>query len=132
MRARDPFVVLGVSRGATPEEVKQAYRRRALETHPDRGGSKERFEEVAAAYRQICSGDFEASPDLKARYRELASELVRGVGESLIDGLAGVAHRQARELGARGPLAARLASVLTGGLDLAADVGREKIRGWKP
>lgn len=34
--ARDPYIVLGVDRSATLDEIKTAYRRRAHETHPDR------------------------------------------------------------------------------------------------
>ena len=34
--AGDPFAELGLARGATTDEVKQAYRRLVLEFHPDR------------------------------------------------------------------------------------------------
>lgn len=58
----DPFQVLGVSRDATPEAVKAAYRRRAQETHPDReGGSVEAFQTVRAAY------DVLSDPEKRAR-----------------------------------------------------------------
>jgi hypothetical protein len=36
LQSRDPFAVLGVPRGATVEEVRAAYRRRARRLHPDR------------------------------------------------------------------------------------------------
>jgi hypothetical protein len=42
--------VLGLAPNATPTDVKRAYRLRALETHPDRGGSPEAFREVQRAY----------------------------------------------------------------------------------
>jgi len=44
--------VLGVSRDVTPEELKAAYRRRALETHPDHGGDEEAFRRVLRAYEE--------------------------------------------------------------------------------
>lgn len=50
------YATLGVKPGATAAEVKAAYRRRAKEVHPDRGGSAEAFREVAAAYERISKG----------------------------------------------------------------------------
>ena len=51
---RDPaaaaFAELGVSAGATLEEVKSAYRRRVKETHPDQGGNEDEFKRVREAY----------------------------------------------------------------------------------
>lgn len=44
--------VLGVSRDVTEAELKAAYRRRALETHPDQGGDGEVFRRVLAAYEE--------------------------------------------------------------------------------
>jgi curved DNA-binding protein len=49
----DPYVVLGVRRQASPDEVARAYRRAARATHPDSGGSgagSERFRAVNDAY----------------------------------------------------------------------------------
>ena len=40
------YAVLDVKRTATPPEVKAAYRAKAREAHPDRGGSADRFAAV--------------------------------------------------------------------------------------
>lgn len=49
----DYYEVLGVDRGATQEQIKQAYRQLALQYHPDRNrapDATERFKEIAEAY----------------------------------------------------------------------------------
>lgn len=52
--ALDPYGLLGVARDASPQEIKQAYRRIALETHPDRNGgdpqAADRFRQATRAY----------------------------------------------------------------------------------
>ena len=49
---RDPYIVLGVPRQASGEEIARAYRRAARASHPDSGGagSAERFQAVSDAY----------------------------------------------------------------------------------
>lgn len=42
-----PYEVLGLPRDATPAQIKAAYRKRAMETHPDHGGSAKEFSDVS-------------------------------------------------------------------------------------
>ena len=51
--ARDPFRILGLPYTADADHVRRAFRRRARETHPDRGGSADAFHEVRAAYASL-------------------------------------------------------------------------------
>ncbi|MEZ7875100.1 MAG: molecular chaperone DnaJ [Bacteroidales bacterium] len=66
MAKRDYYEVLGVTKGASAEEIKKAYRKMALKYHPDKNpGDKqaeENFKEAAEAY------DVLSNPDKKARY----------------------------------------------------------------
>jgi molecular chaperone DnaJ len=59
--ARDPYLVLGVERRATPADIKAAYRKLAMQHHPDRNqgdrSAEERFKDVSWAYAVL--GDFE-------------------------------------------------------------------------
>ncbi len=47
---KDYYKVLGVSQGASQDEVRKAYRKLSKQLHPDSGGDEERFKEVSAAY----------------------------------------------------------------------------------
>jgi len=55
---RDPYVVLGLPRSASIDEIKRAYRRLAKQHHPDSGGERTlaRFLEIQAAYEQLVHG----------------------------------------------------------------------------
>lgn len=61
MSKRDYYEVLGVSRNATDQEIKSAYRKLAFKYHPDRNtGSKEaeeKFKEAAEAYAVLADTD---------------------------------------------------------------------------
>ncbi|MCC6525802.1 MAG: J domain-containing protein [Polyangiaceae bacterium] len=62
--------ILGVARDATAEELKRAFRRRALETHPDRGGDAAAFRRVKAAYeRALATSGRPPRPRARARRR---------------------------------------------------------------
>ena len=49
----NPHAVLGVAHGASPDEIRAAWRRVARDTHPDLGGDAEAFTVAAAAYIQL-------------------------------------------------------------------------------
>ena len=64
---RDYYEVLGVSKNATPDEIKKAYRKMAVKYHPDKNpGDKEaeeKFKEAAEAYDVLSDADKRAKYD---------------------------------------------------------------------
>jgi molecular chaperone DnaJ len=78
MEKRDYYEVLGVDKGATKDEIKKAYRKKALKYHPDKNpGDKkaeENFKEAASAY-EVLSND-----EKRARYDRYGHSGVGGAG----------------------------------------------------
>jgi hypothetical protein len=50
--AASVWAILGITAQASTADVKRAYRQRALETHPDRGGQVDAFRQVQSAYSE--------------------------------------------------------------------------------
>jgi len=53
MAKRDYYEVLGVNKSASADELKKAYRRLAVQHHPDRGGEETAFKEINEAYEVL-------------------------------------------------------------------------------
>ena len=49
----DYYDILGISRYSSPEEIKIAYRKKAIDTHPDKGGDIEEFQKITEAYNVL-------------------------------------------------------------------------------
>jgi molecular chaperone DnaJ len=67
MAKRDYYEVLGVSKSASADEIKKAYRRLAMKHHPDRNkdddGSEARFKEAKEAYEVLKDADKRSAYD---------------------------------------------------------------------
>ena len=73
---RDYYEVLGVAKNATEDEIKKAYRKKAIQYHPDKNpGDKEaeeKFKEAAEAY------DILSNPEKRQRYDQFGHEGLGG------------------------------------------------------
>src|SRR3954468_589904 len=102
---RDPYRVLGVSPGASSEELHDAYRRLVKLHHPDRnGGSEEsarRFAEIQEAYEEVRARPRAARPHRAAEAAESVKERMATLEHEL---------REAQAAGARAGRAAREAA----------------------
>lgn len=62
MNERSARALLGVSQSATTGQIKRAYRRLALETHPDRGGEPADFQRLVDAQATLLSATHTVGP----------------------------------------------------------------------
>ncbi len=75
MSKRDYYEVLGVGKDASADEIKKAFRRKAIEYHPDKqGGDEVKFKEVNEAYEVL------KDPSKKQRYDQFGHAGVGGNG----------------------------------------------------
>lgn len=117
--ARDYYEILGISRDAEKEEIKQAYRRLARKYHPDvnkESGAEERFKEINRAYEVL------SEPEMRDRYNRFGEAGVSGAAagsgfqdmgdmggfadifESIFSGFAGGMGGPTQQRGRSGPV----------------------------
>ncbi|MBR1717565.1 MAG: molecular chaperone DnaJ [Paludibacteraceae bacterium] len=76
MEKRDYYEVLEVAKNATPEEIKKAYRKKAIQYHPDKNpgdkAAEEKFKEAAEAYEVL------SDPQKRQRYDQFGHAGMQG------------------------------------------------------
>jgi molecular chaperone DnaJ len=68
MARKDYYEVLGVSKTATADEVKKAFRKLARKHHPDAGGSEDKFKEINEAYEVLSDAEKRKQFDQYGQY----------------------------------------------------------------
>jgi molecular chaperone DnaJ len=64
---KDYYKILGTEKNASPDEIKAAFRRLAMEHHPDRGGNPEKFKEINEAYQVL------SNPEKRSQYDQFGT-----------------------------------------------------------
>jgi len=72
------YELLGVEAWCSQQELQAAYRRRALQEHPDKGGDQERFDELQRAYGVLADEDRRDAYDRALQRAEDRATLVEG------------------------------------------------------
>lgn len=72
--AEDYYSLLGVSKSASADEIKRAFRKKAHELHPDKGGDAEKFKKVNEAYQVL------SDPQKRQQYDRFGTAEGQGFG----------------------------------------------------
>ena len=111
MAARDYYDILGVSKNASDEEIKRAYRKLAMKYHPDRNPNKkeaeERFKEINEAYAVLSDREKRRQYDTIGaegfRQRFTQEDIFRGFDfDEILSGLFGGRGKREFRFGGRG------------------------------
>jgi len=71
------YKLLDVDKDASAEEIKKAYRKKAIKEHPDKGGDPEKFKEISLAYQVL------SDPNKKQIYDQYGEEALKeGMGDA--------------------------------------------------
>ena len=77
---KDYYQILGVPRNASEDDIKRAFRKQAMQHHPDRGGDQNRFQEINEAYATL------SDPQKRAEYDNPRPQFGPGFGGGMPGG----------------------------------------------
>lgn len=122
---KDYYDILGVSKNATADEIKKAFRKQARKHHPDAGGSEDKFKEINEAYEVLSDDEKRKQYDQFGQY--FGGNVPPGAGAPGAGPFGGGAQYQTVNMGDLGDLFGNLFGGGFGGA--AAGPGRSAHRG---
>jgi molecular chaperone DnaJ len=122
MAKRDYYEVLGVGKNASADEIKKAFRKAAIEHHPDRGGDEAKFKEVNEAYEVLKDAE------KRKRYDQFGHAGVGGAGGNPFGGYGGQGQNINFDFGDLG-LGDIFSSFFGGGFDGGGQQRQRQARG---
>ena len=128
------YDIMGVPKTATSDEIKKAFRKKAIKEHPDKGGDVEKFKDLTVAYETLMDENKRKAYD---RYGEDAlrdggASQHHGGMEDLLGGLFGMGGRGQQQRGPKkgksvmNPIKATLEELYVGKTQKIA-INRERI-----
>lgn len=91
--SKDYYSVLGVDKNASQDEIKKAFRKKAHEHHPDKGGDEKKFSEINEAYQIL------GKEDKRAQYDQFGSSAFSGAQGQGFSGFSGAGGINFEDLG---------------------------------
>ena len=70
--SKDYYNILGVTKTASADEIKTAFRKKAHQHHPDKGGDAEKFKELNEAYQVL------SNPQKRQQFDQFGSDFQNG------------------------------------------------------
>jgi len=74
------YEILGVEENATLDDIKKAYRKKAKELHPDKGGDEEPFKKISSAYDILSDQNKRSNYDNQRKFGNLNNFSLDGFG----------------------------------------------------
>ncbi len=91
--SKDYYNILGVDKNASQDEIKKAFRKKAHEHHPDKGGDEKKFTEINEAYQIL------GKEDKRAQYDQFGSSAFSGAQGQGFSGFSGAGGINFEDLG---------------------------------
>ncbi len=124
---KDYYDILGVSKSATADEIKKAFRKQARKHHPDAGGSEDKFKEINEAYEVLSDAEKRTQYDQFGQY--FGGNVPPGAGAPGAGPFGGGQYQQTVNMGDFGDLFGNLFGGSGFGGSPGAGQGRSARRG---